>query len=157
MKIGIVGSRRSNSYFDNSVVMSIVKKAIDRYGSQNITVVSGGCPKGADFFAEKAADALGLQKLIFPVERKDFPDKYSFVREAFARNLKIAENSDIVFALVHSDRTGGTENTVSHCLNIVTPVILVDDDGRLYIPRGWCGDQISYEEAFEQADKGRAA
>ena len=126
LRIGIVGSRRRNTLADRQIVYDIVEKAIKRFPDREIVVVSGGCWKGADKFAEDAAKFFGVRTLIFPVP-KDPPIKHrgEFRERAFARNREIAAHSNIVFALVHPDRTGGTENTVEHCKDLKVKCELV--------------------------------
>jgi len=107
MKLGIVGSRRRNSLEDKA----IIKKRI--LVLQPSLLVSGGCPKGADKFAEELAEELGISILIhypkLPV--KDSP-KSDFVIAYYERNRMIALDSDHLVALVAEDRKGGTENTI---------------------------------------------
>jgi hypothetical protein len=102
-KIGIIGSRRRNSGIDQKAVR---EKFFEIYedGDQ---IVSGGCPKGGDRFAEKIAKDNGIPILIF------YPNWKKFGKGAgFMRNTSIAEESDIIIACVAEDRKGGTEDTL---------------------------------------------
>lgn len=127
IRVAIVGSRRRSSDRDRQIVRDIISSALRRYG--DVTVVSGACPKGADLFAAQAAREMGVRLLEFPVPRGMRGDRSTFTMGAFTRNRTIVENSDVVFALVHPDRTGGTENTVGHALDLGVPVFLVDGEG----------------------------
>ena len=70
-------------------------------------LVSGGCPKGGDRFAEVIAKSTGIPILIF------YPDWESYGKRAgFERNTRIAEYSQILIARVTPDRKGGTEDTI---------------------------------------------
>lgn len=131
-RIAIVGSRRRRSLPDRDFVFRIVEEAIKKFGSENVTVVSGGCPTGADAFAKEAASIRGTKYLEFPIPR-DPPirDKWDFTQRAYGRNGFVAENCDIMYALVHRDRTGGTEDTVKKSLRLLRPTWLVGDDLRL--------------------------
>jgi len=122
-----IGSRRKSSDVDRQIVRRIIEKSVEKYG--DVTVVSGACPKGADLFAAQAAREMGIKLFEFPVPKGMRGDMSAFVMGAFARNRTIVENSDVVFALVHPDRTGGTENTVGHALGLGAPVFLVDEEG----------------------------
>lgn len=126
LRVGIVGSRRRNNLPDRKLVFEIVQRAIAKYPDKKIIIVSGGCRKGADHFAEEAAKFFGVEPLLFPVsDDPPVKSRWEYRERAFARNYDIAANSDIVFALVHEDRTGGTENTVEHCDALRVPCVLV--------------------------------
>lgn len=84
----------------------------------------GRCPTGADAYAEEQADLLGVRKLIFPIDRSGLGDgpsaKWEFARRAHARNFSVAEAStSMLFALVHPDRTGGIEDTVTKYVSLM--------------------------------------
>lgn len=99
-----------------------------------MVIVSGGCPKGADAFAEEAADVFGLRTIVHPVPREPpIESKQDFRTRAFARNGLVARDSDEVYALVHASRTGGTENTVTQARSLGRRTFLVDDFGRVYL------------------------
>jgi predicted Rossmann fold nucleotide-binding protein DprA/Smf involved in DNA uptake len=135
IRIGIVGSRRRNSFSDRKIVTDIIRKAIDKYGRENVTIVSGGCEKGADAFAKSVTSIYQVNYQEHPIPR-DPPVKHlgEFTERAYARNRKIAEDCDVLFALAHPDRTGGTENTISHALELGRRVFIADLEGRLYLP-----------------------
>lgn len=101
--IGIVGSRRRNSSADKTLVY---QKFRELYTSSD-RVVSGGCPQGADNFAEWIAKVEQVPILIYYAQW----DKHG--RSAgFVRNGDIAKDANILIACVAPDRTGGTEDTV---------------------------------------------
>ena len=121
IKIGIVGSRRRNSSSDFKLLYKKINELINKYGTENITLISGGCPQGADHFAEIINEEINLpNKMII-----HYPDKNKLdsrlvktnIRAAYAiinyaRNTLIAEDSEILIAMVASDRKGGTEDTI---------------------------------------------
>lgn len=153
MYVGIVGSRRRCSLSDSLLVRQILEHCVQKFKGQEIVVVSGGCPRGADRFAEEHALSLGLSTLIHPIWTKGetpYGGRGEFTRRAHARNALIARDSDIVFALVHSDRKGGTENTVGHALRLGKTVFVVDDRGLFYLETG-------VREASEEVDSTRVA
>jgi hypothetical protein len=113
--IGIVGSRRRNTANDNIKLLV----AFDKEYQEGDTLVSGGCPTGGDNMAEYLAKARGLTITIH------FPDWIKHGKAAgFVRNSKIAEQCDVLIALVASDRTGGTEDTIKKCQKLGKKVIL---------------------------------
>lgn len=101
--IGIIGSRRRDSTAD----LKIVEEAFLKIYEDGDIIVSGGCPRGADRFAEILARRHQVPILIHYAQwtRKG--------RAAgFIRNTDIAEDSDVLIACVAPDRTGGTEDTI---------------------------------------------
>jgi len=103
MKVGIVGSRRRK---DKDKVFQLVD-------SLKLTdvVVSGGC-EGVDSWAEDRAKERGMKVMILKPNLKDISHKGDMVNRYYERNKKIVQNSDIIYAFVSSERTGGTENTI---------------------------------------------
>ena len=106
--IGIVGSRRRDSLF---VDFPKVKQAFLDIFEEGDFIVSGGCPQGADHFAEIIA------------KKEQVPITIHYARwnklgksAGFQRNGDIAEDSHVLIACVAPDRTGGTEDTVSKFL-----------------------------------------
>lgn len=82
-------------------------------------IVSGGCKKGGDAFAERIAKDFGIPILIFEARWNHKWKNYKFIRLQYTnknagkiRNVPIAEHSDILIACVSPDRTGGTEHTI---------------------------------------------
>lgn len=116
MKIGIIGSRRR---IDKQTIIDFVNTL-----TTSDTIVSGGCA-GPDMWAEKAARSAGLEVLIF---LPDLPPKgsplYEFTKAFYARNQRIAENSDVIHAFVAPDRKGGTENTLKYARKIGIPIVI---------------------------------
>lgn len=116
--IGIVGSRRRNTA--NDMVYMLVE--FDKLFEVGDRIVSGGCPTGGDSFAESLAKTRGLTITIH------YPDWNGLKKAAgFARNSKIAEDCDVLIAVVAKDRTGGTEDTVKKVKKLGKRVVLVED------------------------------
>ena len=103
MTIGIVGSRRRNSYLD----YQLVEKAFLGIYREGDRIVSGGCPQGGDRFAEVLAKKYQVPITIHYAQWQ----KYGKAA-GFQRNGDIARDSDILIACVANDRTGGTEDTI---------------------------------------------
>ena len=108
MKLGIVGSRRRNNPEDKE----LIKKRILLIGPEEI--VSGGCPRGADRFAEQLARDLKIPITIYRPDCALSAGRWKFIEACYIRNEKVARRSDILLALVAPDRKGGTENTIKH-------------------------------------------
>ena len=114
--IGIIGSRRRDSKSDflkvETAFVSVYKEG-DR-------IVSGGCSRGGDRFAEEIAFIRKVPIKIYPAEWS----KYG-VAAGFIRNSDIAKRSDVLIACVAEDRKGGTEDTIKKFLKTKTKLILV--------------------------------
>ena len=121
IKIGIVGSR---SYTDRRKVKDLIFNIKEKYGD-DVEIVSGGQPKGADGLAKKYALEFNLKYVEFP------PSHYShnmhcilpvgeynkpyYVSNFFKRNKQIAEYSNIIVAFIPDGvESRGTMDTVGH-------------------------------------------
>lgn len=135
LKIGIVGSRRRCNLSDRKIVFDIVEKCVwlQSCVGKKVQLVSGGCLKGADRFAEEAAAHFGVAIEIFPVDTSVTKNRGDFTQEAYRRNFLIANESDYLFCLVSPDRTGGTESTVGYGYDLQKKVFLVDQAGESYL------------------------
>ena len=115
--IGIVGSRRRDSEKDFAACCEALNKIFEE-GDQ---LVSGGCPKGGDRFAEIIAKKSGLTIIIH------YPNWKKYGKSAgFIRNTKIAEDCDVLIAVVAEDRKGGTEDTIKKADKLEKKIIIVD-------------------------------
>jgi len=114
--IGIVGSRRRNSTQD---FHTTCEKFLSIF-NPNDRIVSGGCPKGADSFAERIAkdNQCSITIHYAPWDRLG-------KGAGFWRNTFIAEECDVLIALPATDRTGGTEDTIAKALKLGKEVILI--------------------------------
>ena len=101
--IGIVGSRRRATTKDARMVEAAF---LDVYQPGD-HIVSGGCPQGADSFAEHLAKRYEV-----PIKIHYAAWKRLGKRAGFARNGDIAAEADVLIACVSADRTGGTEDTI---------------------------------------------
>jgi hypothetical protein len=130
--IGVVGSRRRNSLTDQKQVGCLIEQIQKENPDKDVVIVSGA-KKGADAHAEFYANLFNLTKKIFPVVGK-FASKWEFRVAAFARNRDVAQQSTGgIFCWIHSSRTGGTENTIQHAMELKIPIYLVTDDGKVYL------------------------
>lgn len=115
--IGIVGSRRRNADTDYHALV----EAFDRVYREGDRIVSGGCPRGGDAFAEAIARSRGLTITIHHADWNGPAGRAA----GFVRNTRIAEDADVLLALVAEDRKGGTEDTVRKAIKLGKRVIYV--------------------------------
>ncbi len=106
--IGIVGSRSRNSIQDLAAVSKAFME-IYEYGDR---MVSGGCPKGGDKFADDIARGRGMTIITHYPEWYPDSSRYPDKSAGFKRNTKIAQDADVLIACVSADRAGGTEDTI---------------------------------------------
>ena len=114
--IGIVGSRRRDSTEDiketRKVFLSVYEKGD--------TLVSGGCSRGGDRFAEIFAKDYNIDIKIHYAEW----DKYG-KGAGFKRNTYIAQDADVLICCPAPDRIGGAEDTVRKAIKLEKKIILV--------------------------------
>jgi hypothetical protein len=120
-KIIIIGTRRRDTDKDYRVVWDVFREI---YEDGDI-IVSGGCRKGGDRFAEVIAGRMGLSesngKLIMHRPKKPRQGgKFAYTKANYARNTIVAREADeksVVIACVADDRKGGTEDTLKKLRN----------------------------------------
>ena len=102
-KIAIIGTRRR----DTASAYKQVTEEFFKHYEEGDWLVSGGCPKGGDRFAQAIAKKYGIPIVIF------YPNWTKHGRGGgLVRNTDIAKEADILIACVSKDRTGGTEDTI---------------------------------------------
>ncbi len=133
MNIGIIGTRKRDSQEDYDHTLSAFNSIIKQYihvgqikGVEDIKIVSGGCPKGGDRFAELIHTELDLkpEQLIIHLPEKPpiGSPKYMYVRSMHDRNDLIARDSDVLLAVTdHGSKKGGTLYTIKKFKD-VTPM-----------------------------------
>jgi hypothetical protein len=115
--IGIVGSRRRNKREDFEACC----EALHKIFKEGDRLVSGGCPQGGDHFAEIIAKKAGLTITIH------YPNWEKYGKSAgFKRNTNIAEDCDVLIAIVAEDRKGGTEDTIKKAEKLGKEIIFVE-------------------------------
>ena len=111
MKLGIVGSRRRNTKEDKNLIEERIFELTPEL------IISGGCKKGADRFAELLAKEIDIpMKIFYPKLPLKGAPYFEFAKAYHARNKLIADKSDMLIALVAPDRKGGTESTIKYFL-----------------------------------------
>ena len=118
-KIIIIGSRSRDTSEDFKLVYDEFKK----WYKDGDIIISGGCPKGGDRFAEVIASRLGMTEgngqLIIHRPKKPAKDspKYIWAKAFYERNTvvaKEAEDNTVTIACISKTKTGGgTGDTLS--------------------------------------------
>jgi len=112
-KIGIIGTRRR----DTPSVRKLIEEKFWEIYEDGDWIVSGGCEKGGDKFAEQIAKSEGIPILTIYPNYKRY--KYG---APIVRNGPVAETSDVIIACVIRPeegiveilerKKGGTEDTL---------------------------------------------
>ncbi len=123
MKIAIVGTRNFSRLDLVKTQLSII---YTKFGTDNITIVSGGC-RGIDKEAEEIAKTFGFETKTYKADW----DKYGKPAGPL-RNTTIVENSDIVIAF-WDGKSNGTRDTINKTIDAGKPL-------RVYNER--CGVEI---------------
>ena len=115
--IGIVRSRRRDKKEDFEACCN----ALNEIFEDGDRLVSGGCPQGGDKFAEIIAKSQGLTIIIH------YPNWDRYKKGAgMIRNTKIAEDCDVLIAIVAEDRKGGTEDTIKKAEKLGKEIVIVE-------------------------------
>ena len=133
VRIGIVGSRQ---YENKRKIKDTIFKLTQKFGVDNVEIVSGGCPHGADKYAKKYALELQChykefnpshtQKNFYSAMPDAFYDKPYNPKNFFHRNKFIAKYVDYLFAFIPEGvPSNGTLNTVKHAKKMEKPVVIV--------------------------------
>tara|TARA_X000001382_G_scaffold123872_1_gene107987 strand:+ start:1233 stop:1646 length:414 start_codon:yes stop_codon:yes gene_type:complete len=122
-KIAVIGSR---VYTNNKKIKDFIFRLKEKY-KDDVVIVSGGQPQGADGYAKKYA-------LEFDMNYKEFPPahynwnmhcvlpateykKPYYVSNYIKRNKQLAEYSDIIVAFMPEGQvTKGTSSTLEHAV-----------------------------------------
>jgi len=132
IRIGIVGSRQYNNV---EKVIKTIEKAINKFGKENVCVVSGGA-QGADLLGKQVALSLDVQyeeynpahtvHNIYSVKPKEFFEKEYSPGNFFERNTFIVEVSDYIIAFIPKGvKSTGTMDTVRKAKKLNKPVWIV--------------------------------
>ena len=114
--IGIIGTRRRNSEDDFRAVEHAFYLLFNKY--KDIQIISGGCVKGGDRFAEKLAYEMGIPITIYYPRKDKMISRQTAIRELFARNTLIVQDSDFLIACIAEDRKGGTEDAIKKFIKL---------------------------------------
>ena len=133
MRVGITGSRE---YTDRRKIFDFVGLCKNKFKDE-VEIVSGGCPDGADRYAKEAALELGVKYVEFPPYHARWnaycnEPEYLFgrpydIKYFHIRNQKIVEYSDKIAAFIppnHESR--GTNSTLRFAKKFDKPYIIIN-------------------------------
>ena len=111
-KIIIIGTRTRNTQEDYKTVYNEFKK----WYNKDVKIVSGGCKKGGDRFAELIAKKLNIPIIIhYPVLPESGSPRWAYAKANYERNTVVANETKedtVTIACVSPNRKGGTEDTI---------------------------------------------
>lgn len=117
MKLAVVGSR---TFLDRLTVFFYLQEYYKVFGD-NLELVSGGCPRGPDYFAEEFASLSNIPIKIFPANWNEHGKAAGFIR-----NSDIANYADEVIAF-WDRKSKGTLDTIKKAEKQNKQVIIIDD------------------------------
>lgn len=135
MKFGIVGSR---DFQGASLIRKFIFELKKKLGD-DLVVVSGGQPKGADGFAKKYALEFDIKYVEFPPAHYNWnehciKEAYHYSKEYqgyyfFQRNQEVAEYSDVIVAFIprtwEIEDSGGTHDTCKRATKLGKKVVIM--------------------------------
>ena len=132
-RVGIVGSRE---YTNRRKIKEFVYKLKEKFG-EDVEILSGCQPKGADGLAKKFALEFDMKYVEFPprhytynqhclLDQSHYGKKY-FPKNFYDRNKQIVEYSDYIVAFMIKDKqTSGTMNTIETAQKMNKKVIILN-------------------------------
>lgn len=109
MILGVVGSRSYDNYQEMLEYIELLDPDI---------LVSGGA-KGADKLAEKVADTLGIDIIVYPAKWDTYGKSAGYIR-----NTKIVENSEHLIAF-WDGKSKGTKHSIDLARKNNVPVTII--------------------------------
>ncbi len=131
-KIGIIGSRE---YSNKRKIKDTIFKLKNKFG-ENVEIVSGGCPHGADKYAKKYAldfelkyrefnPAHTVQNLYSAMHENYYGKEYT-PKHFFHRNKLLAKYVDYIIAFIPKDApSNGAIDTVKHAKKLGKKVVVI--------------------------------
>jgi hypothetical protein len=119
MKLAIVGSRTFNDSFVLIEWLYFFKAAEEELWQGYVEVVSGGCPKGADAIAKKAALVGGFKYTEFSADWNKHGKS-----AGFKRNQQIVDYCDAVLAF-WDGKSRGTQDTINKAKKAKKPTFII--------------------------------
>lgn len=128
LRIGIVGARVRDTSEDKKTIRNALVYLINKNKNVRLHLVSGGCKKGADRFAEELAEEFQLGISIHYPDESQMKNnsRYEYARICYARNTLIAEECDMLLATPAYDEKGaigGTADTMTKVDKLGKPVV----------------------------------
>ena len=132
-RIGIVGARK---YTNKIKIKEFVYKLKEQFG-EDVEIISGGQPKGADGYAKKFALEFDMKYVEFPprhytynqhciLDESHYGKRY-FPKNFHDRNKQIVEYSDYIVAFMNKgEYTKGTLNTIETAEKLQKKVIILN-------------------------------
>ena len=122
LRVGIVGSRSRNAPKDKQLIRFVLEKQLEK--GYTLHLVSGGCRKGADKFAEELSEELHLGISIHYPDIKPDCQRWEYALACYERNTLIANECDILLA-TWDGTSSGTFDTIKKTKSQNKPVVIL--------------------------------
>jgi hypothetical protein len=134
IKIGIIGSQ---IYENKKKIRDMIFKIKQSLGD-DVEIVSGGCPSGADKYAKKYALEMGLKYKefnpahtvpnLYSACAESYYNKPYHVSQFFHRNDLLVKYCDKIIGFIHSEaKTKGSMYTINAAKKSGKPVVILDE------------------------------
>jgi hypothetical protein len=112
--------------------MELLRKEFLNVYKNGDLIVSGGCVRGGDAFAEKFAKEYSIPIKIHYADWEKYHKGAGFIR-----NTYIAEDADVLIALLPNDgsHSNGTEDTLKKAKKLGKKIILVPQAQKVLDPK----------------------
>ena len=132
MKIAIIGSR---TYENSRKVKTLLSDLKRRFGNE-LTVISGGCPDGADKYVKKFSIEFEIDykeynlahtpKNLYSAMSEEYYGKPYHVSQFHHRNLLIARTCDVMIALIPDGvKADGSESAIKSAKRFKKKVVII--------------------------------
>jgi len=132
VKVGIVGSR---TWQNKKKVKEMIYSLKQKFGDQLI-ILSGGCPQGADALAKKYAlefecyyrefNPSHTNKNLYSAMNEGFYNKTYSPKNFFHRNKLLAKSSDYIIAFItEGEKSSGTLHTIKEAHKLNKKIVIV--------------------------------
>lgn len=114
LRILVTGSR---TWDDAEIIEGALRPFVEQVGAENVTVVHGACPHGADALAHRIARRLGMAPEPHPADWRRHGKRAGFLRN----KAMVALGADACLAFIRDGSRGATHTAdLAEAANIPT-------------------------------------
>jgi len=133
MKVAIIGSREWENKRKVKELFTNLKK---KFGDK-LTIISGGCPNGADKYAKKFALEFDIKyqeynpahtsRNLYSMMSENYYGKVYHVSQFHHRNMLIAKACDVMCALIpKGHKSKGSESAIKAAKKLKKPIVIIN-------------------------------
>ena len=133
MKVAIIGSREWENKRKIKELFTSLKK---KFGD-DLIIISGGCPNGADKYAKKFALEFDIKyqeynpahttRNLYSMMSENYYNKVYHVSQFHHRNMLIAKACDVMCALIPKGyKSKGAESAIKAAKKLKKPIVIIN-------------------------------